>query len=128
MSQENVEIVRAAIEQWNRGEMDAVAFHPDVEWLPLRSATEGTYRGIAGIERFRADTEQTFGKFELRFELVDLGDQVLAWGTIEVQAAQSGIEMSIPTGGLVELRNGLIVRWEDFGSRENALQAAGLAE
>ena len=80
--------------------------------------------GIAGIERFRADTEQTFG----RFELVYLGDRVLAWGTIEVQAAQSGIEMSIPTGGLVEVRGGLIVRWEDFGSKENALQAAGLAE
>jgi ketosteroid isomerase-like protein len=123
MSQENVDLVRAGIERWNRGERDDVAFHPELEWLPHRSATEGTYRGLAGLARFRADTAETFDKFELRVELLDLGDQVLVWGRIDVRALQSGIEMSIPTGGLVEIRDGLIARWEDFGSKEQALEA-----
>jgi ketosteroid isomerase-like protein len=127
MSPANVELVRDLKEQWNRGERsDTPAFHPDVEFLPLRAATEGSYRGIAGIEKFVADTEQTFNKFELRTEVLDLGERVLAWGTIHVRARQSGIETDIPTGGLFDFRDGKIVRWEDFGSKEKALEAARL--
>jgi ketosteroid isomerase-like protein len=129
VSQENVEMLRDLKEQWNRGERsDTSAFHPDVEWRPLRAATEGAYHGIAGIERFVADTEQTFNKFELRTELLDLGERVLAWGTIHVRARQSGIETDITTGGLFDFRDGKIVRWEDFGSKEKALKAVGVKE
>jgi ketosteroid isomerase-like protein len=128
MSQENVDVVRDVMDSWNRGEMDLSSFHPDVEWLPRRTATEGPYRGIAGIERFIADTEQTFDKFELRQELLDLGERVLAWGPIHMRARQSGIETDIPTGGVFEFRDGKIMRWEDFGSKEKALKAVGLEE
>src|SRR5207237_2688737 len=128
MSQENVELVRGVMDSWNRGERDLSSFHPDVEWLPLRTATEGAYRGIAGIERFVADTEETFDKFELRQQLLDLGERVLAWGPIHVRARQSGIETDIPTGGLFEFRDEKIARWEDFGSKDAALKAVGLEE
>ena len=58
MSEENVEVLRSLVERWNTGDRkDMSAFHPDVEWLPLRVATEGAYRGIAGIERFIADEQ-----------------------------------------------------------------------
>ena len=126
MSQENVELARRVMESWNYGEPDFSAFHPDVEWLPLRTVTEGAYRGIAGIKRFIADTEETFDKFELRQEHLDLGERVLAWGPIHVRARQSGIETDIPTGGVLEFRDGKIVRWEDFGSKKRALEAVGL--
>jgi ketosteroid isomerase-like protein len=130
MSEENVELVRGVIDRWNRGERDLVrsSFHPDVEWLPLRAATEGPYRGIAGLERFIADTEETFDKFEMHFELLDLGERVLAWGKLHVRARQSGIETDIPTGGVFEFRDQKIVRWEDFGSEDEALNAVGLGE
>jgi hypothetical protein len=128
MSQENVELVLEAIERWNRGaRADTTLFHPAVEWLPLRVATEGSYHGIAGIERFNADTDEVFDKFELRCELLDLGTRVIAWGTIHVRARASGIETDIPVGGAVDFRDGKIVRWQDFGSKEKALEAVGLA-
>ena len=92
------------------------------------SPTEGPYRGIAGLERFIADTEETFDKFEMHFELVDLGERVLAWGKLHVRARQSGIETDIPTGGVFEFRDQKIVRWEDFGSEDEALKAVGLSE
>jgi len=123
MSQENVELLRETIDRWNRREVSLSAFHTDVEWLPMRVATEGVYRGIAGIERFLDDTEQVFDKFELRCELLDQGEQVLAWGTIHVRARSSGIETDIAIGGVAEFREGKIVRWEDFGSKDKALQA-----
>ena len=132
MSQENVELVRRMMDEWNRGEISETsirsAYHPDVEFLPLRAATEGAYRGLAGIEKFVADTREVFDKFEMRYKLRDLGERVLAWGTIHVRARQSGIETEIATGGVFEFRDGKIVRWEDLRSKEEALKAVGLAE
>jgi ketosteroid isomerase-like protein len=125
MSQENVKLLREAIDRWNRHEVSLSAFHADVEWLPMRVATEGVYRGIAGIERFLADTEEVFDKFELHCELLEQGEHVLAWGTIHVRARSSGIETDIAIGGVAEFREGKIVRWEDFGSKDKALQAIG---
>jgi ketosteroid isomerase-like protein len=103
-------------------------FHPDVEFLPLRTATEGVYHGIAGIERFVADTEETFETFESHYEYLDLGERVLAWGTIHVVARQSGIDTDIPVGTVVEFRDGKIVRLQAFNSKQKALKAMGLEE
>jgi hypothetical protein len=130
MSQENVELARRAVDDWNRGEFIGAKlrlyYHPDVEWLPLRAETEGAFHGIEGMERFWADTQEVFEKFELHYELLDLGERVLAWGEIHLRARGSGIETDIPFGGLVEFLDGKIVRWEDFGSKDKALKAVGL--
>jgi hypothetical protein len=130
MSATNVELLRRGIDEMIRvgiSEMNVrLYYHPDVEYLPLRSATEGAYRGLAGIERFNADTEEVFEKFEPHCEFVDLGERVLAWGVIHVRARGSGIETDIPTGGIFEFRADKIVRWEDFGSKDKALRAVGL--
>jgi ketosteroid isomerase-like protein len=132
MSQENVELVSRVFDDWKLGEVDEVEihspYHPDVEFLPLRAATEGAYRGIAGLEKFFADTDEIFDKFEFNYDLLDLGERLLAWGKIHLRARGSGIETDIPMGGVFEFREGKIVRWEDFGSRDKALRAVGLAE
>ena len=135
MSQENVALLRLLEDRTNRGQMSQMSdmeirsfFHPDVEFLPLRAATEGAYHGIAGIERFIADNEAVFEKFEPHQEFLDLDERVLTWGTIRVQARQSGIDMDIPVGGVVEFRDGKIVRWQAFGSKDAALKAVGLEE
>ena len=125
MSQENVEMVRSLQDAWNRGDTISPAdyYHPDLEFLPIRAATEGAYRGIAGIETFIADTLEVFDKFEMRYEFADLDERVLAWGVIHVRAIGSGIETEIESGGVFEFRDGKIVRWEDFGSKDKALAA-----
>jgi ketosteroid isomerase-like protein len=127
----NVELVSRVFDDWRLGEVDEIeirsVYHPDVEFKPLRAATEGTYRGIAGIETFVADTEEIFEKFDFHYELLDVGERVLAWGKIHVRARASGIETDIPMGGVFEFRDGKIVRWEDFGSKDKALEAVGLA-
>jgi SnoaL-like domain len=132
VSQENVELVRRLNEVVTRGEMNGMDFrsyfHPDVEFLPLRAATEGAYHGFSGIERFVADTEETFEIFEPHYEFLDLGEQLLAWGTIHVRARQSGIDTDIPVGNVVEFRDGKIVRWQSWESKEKALKAVGLKD
>ncbi len=132
MSQENVELVRRALEEWNRGERSEARVralrHPDVEFLPRRSATEGPYRGIEGVERFIADTDETFERFEQHYEVVDLGERVLVSGQIHVRARGSGIETDVPGACVLEFRDGKVVRWEDFGSKDKALEALGPQE
>jgi hypothetical protein len=130
MSQENIELLQRLRRDWNDGDptVDAGAYDADVVFLPRRAATEGGYRGLSGIEEFITDTFEVFDKFELHTDFKDLGDRVLAWGTIHVRARGSGIETGIETGGLFEFREGRILRWKDFGSKDKALEAAGLSE
>jgi hypothetical protein len=42
-----------------------------------------------------------------------------------VRARGSGIETDIGMGGVFDFRDGKIVRWEDFGSKDRALEAIG---
>ena len=97
----------------------------EVEWIPLRAATEGAYRGHAGLRRFVEDTLENFEEFEPHFEYREVsGGRVLAWGTIYARGRGSGVEIRVPFGGLFEVRDGKVTRWEDFGSRERALDVA----
>jgi ketosteroid isomerase-like protein len=139
MSEQNMEVVRQLFDAAERfGDADAGGrealdaalncLDPDLEWTPLRAATEGTYRGHQGFEQWLADTEESFESFETRSELRDLGGQVLAWGTLHVRGRGSGIDTEVPFGGIYDFRQGKILRWRDFGSKEQALKAAGRAE
>jgi hypothetical protein len=132
VSQENVDLLRRLNDGMSRGEMNEMDFrsffHPDVEFVPLRAATEGAYHGISGIERFVTDTDETFEKFEPHFEYLDLRERVLVWGTIHVGARQSGIDTDIPVGAVVEFRDGKVVRLQAFDSKKNAFKAVGLEE
>ena len=127
MSLENLETVRAVLEAVNRWDAEGSLryFDPDVELIPRRSATEGSYRGHAGIVRFRADTLEMFDAFDVRYEVCELGDRVLWWGTVHVHGRGSDIETEIPLASVVEFRNGKISRWESFGSKAEALNAVG---
>jgi ketosteroid isomerase-like protein len=129
MSEADIEFLRRWVAAFNAGEelpLEEI-FDPEVEWLPLRSATEGAYRGLSGVEAFFEDNEEIFDRVEWRHEYEDLGDRVLVWGHNHIRAKGSGLEMDVEIGGLMEFRDGKIVRWKDFGSKQKALEAAGQA-
>ncbi len=130
MSRENVELVRALVARFlELTEEDFAAYlDPDVEVIALRSVTEGAYRGYAGLRRFQADNASTFEKFEQRYDVREVGERVLATGTIRVRGAGSGIEMDIPAHIVIEFRDGRISRWHAFGLKAEALEALGLEE
>src|SRR2546423_15641975 len=76
-----------------------------------------------------ADNQENFERFEPDYRDVrDLGDRVLAIGTIRVRGRGSGVETDIPAAGIATFNeDGRLVRWEDFRERHLALEAAGLA-
>ena len=131
MSQENMRVFEKAMLAASRGDMEAFLRHvdEDIVWIAARSAVEGAYRGHDGIRRFFADNDESFDVFEPDFrEVRDLGDRILAVGTIHIRARGSTVETDIPVAGVFTFRRGKLLRWEDFRERRLALAAVGLSE
>jgi ketosteroid isomerase-like protein len=132
MSSENVELVRAALQQFNREGIDAVArnIHPDFETTtPSSLAVEpDTYRGPEGIRRWMDAWGDTMD--EIRFEvdeLIDAGDRVIAMTRLMARSASTGIELEQGVAMVWTLRNGRAVRMDPYATRDEALAAAGIA-
>src|SRR5436190_5707077 len=133
MSEENVQIFRRGTDALERGTLDDALIEeiidPDVIFEPLRAPVSGGYRGHEGMRQFIADTAESFDVFRFdRPDIRDLGDRVLAIGTLHIRARQSGIEMDVPTAGIATYRDGRLIHWKDYGDKSQALEAAGLSE
>ena len=123
--------MRAAIEAMNRRDIDAVLvdLHPEVRFEHRLAALRGSSVGIAGVRRWFADLVENFDAWHIHLEDVrDLGDRVLALGTIRATGAESGVETELPLAILARLREGLVIDFVDYGDRAQALEAAGLSE
>jgi ketosteroid isomerase-like protein len=133
MSQQNVAVVRRALEAFERGDLEEMLSQIDSE-AELHSAIIGgaegnAYRGHEGFRRWYADSYETFEyfKFELS-EVRDLGDRVLTLGHVKARGRESGAEIDSPMGWVYTVRRGKLVKAEGFLSRAEALEAAGLQE
>jgi ketosteroid isomerase-like protein len=131
MSQENVDTFRRGTDAISNGDPLDIpeTVHPEAVFEPLRSGTEGPFEGHEGMRRFIADTEEMFELFQISYtDIRDLGDRVLAIGTIRMRSRGSGIEADVPSAAVVEFRDGLLWRYKDYGDARLALSAAGLRE
>jgi ketosteroid isomerase-like protein len=131
MSQENVDAFRRGTDAISRGDLLDITetVHPEAVFEPLRSGTEGAFVGHEGMRRFLADTEDMFEIFQASYtDVRDLGERVLAIGSIRMRARGSGVETDVPTAAIVEYRDGLLWRYKDYGQARQALTAAGLRE
>ena len=127
----NVDVVYELVDAINRADLEAIlaVYDPDVDYRPLRAPIQGAYTGHAGIREWWVDTEENFAAFRLEAEEIrDIGDErVLAAGKLHVRGKGSGVEASVPSASLIAFRDGLIVALKDYGDREKAREAAGLA-
>jgi uncharacterized protein len=131
MSQENVEIVKAAYVAWNAGDMEALAelADPDVDWIPDSRVGQGPIRGRGNIIRFFMEQAEVFEEFRAEPERFwDTDDKVLVFVRTTGRGAASGAGFDIRIAHLWTLRDGLLVRGEGHASRAEALEAAGLSE
>jgi len=129
MSQEIVDAFRRGTDAINGGGLELESIHPDVVFEPLRSRTEGAFVGHEGMRRFVADTEEMFEVFQASYpDVRDLGESVLAIGSIRMRGKVSGVETDVPTAVIAEFRDGLLWRFKDYGDARSALRAAGVRE
>ena len=130
MSQETVDVFQRGTEAINRGDLDIPAFvHPEAVFEPRRSHTEGAFVGHEGMRRFIEDTEEMFEVFQVSYtDVRDLGDRLLAIGSIRMRARVSGVEADVPTAVIVVFRDGLLWRFNDYGDERSALRADALRD
>ena len=131
MSQENVEIVRAAFEAFNRGDLDAalqaVAQDAELDW----SRALGPYRGILRLDQFRhflGDFRSTFEsvRFEAH-EFLDADEDIDVPFTGHIRG-RDGIETTARGVLVCAVRDGPVVRVCLYQQKHDALEAAGLRE
>jgi ketosteroid isomerase-like protein len=138
MSQENVEIVRRAIEAFNRHGVESLVsgsfYSPEIVFDPSSAGIPGTgvYHGLDEIGAFFE--EDWFGAFPFEEweldveELIDHGDQVIAMTRQRGRGASSGVAAELELANIFTLRDGEILRLDLYRDREKALEAAGLRE
>ena len=132
MSQENVEIVQAAFEAWNAGDMDAVreAYHPDAMIVRgLEGWPEGSEPtvGREAIMRFFENVRQAWDVDTLEpVKFIDAGDRVV--GRFVWHGAGRGPEARMEFSQVFTLRKGKVFLSEYFWNHAEALEALGLSE
>jgi hypothetical protein len=133
MSQENVEVIRKAIEARNRDLDEWVTFFdPGVRSSDVLIAV-GMRTETQGIDELRSHAEkweEAFDEFRAEIvELVDLGEQlVLAEVRFHGQGEASGASVTVGQVDFYRVREGLITEYRSgYHSRQEALEAAGLS-
>jgi ketosteroid isomerase-like protein len=123
MSQENVEIVRRFLS----AEVDEAMPYadPEIVWNPIEELpTRGHEAVRASLDHWKAEWEDYEVVPE---EFVDSGDRVVATVCLRGRGRGSGIPIDARFYDVYTLRDGKIVRMDQFSERSEALEAAGLS-
>jgi ketosteroid isomerase-like protein len=128
MSQENVEVVRAAFQAFERGDMEdllrrcdeSIAITQDAELLGASREQHG-HDGV--LEAF-AIWPELWDDFRVEIlSVTDKGDQVMVRTLNHGRGKDSGAEVEMPFTFLFTLRAGKITAWRIFMREEDALEA-----
>ena len=131
ISEQNVEIIRAAIDAINRGDWEAVLKDADPDFEFDLSRAVGPVQGVFKLDQTRGLLEEFFGMWEaVRWEIDELrevGDHVAA-STTNYLRGRDGIEVTARTPWVWTFRDGSIVRQCVYQEWQEALEAVGLSE
>jgi len=133
MSEENIELMRRIAEAANKTDPSALRelLAPGVFWKVTETAPDlvGTYHGIAEVQGFFARWDQAWEEWDWEYpEMRAVGDTVLARMHLWGRGRSSGVESENDLWQLWTFRGGKVIYYEDFPTREQALEAAGLVE
>jgi uncharacterized protein len=133
MSQAKVEMLKEAIDAFNRRDIDSLMAlaTPDFEWFGalLGKVEGGSYHGREGMERYFADAADTWEEFRsVADEFRDLDDRVLALGRMEGRGKGSGAPVDAPFGVVFHFRGDKVSHARSYLDQGEALRAAGLSE
>lgn len=140
MAQTNVEVVLAAHKAVNQRDPDAfiTCLSADVEWDDTPQGSFDPFPGLRGTYRGREEVREWFveaflenwDSFTVRVEeIIDApGDLVLNGFLLIARGKASGVETEVRGWQLLRLARGKIASRQVYGTRAEALKAAGLSE
>jgi ketosteroid isomerase-like protein len=133
MSAENVEVVRALFDAWNRGgEDDAVLdfYDPDAVYYSREDEPDtGVYRGRAAIRELMRMWRDMFSDFSFDVdEYIDAGDTLVMPGSVRIRAHGSSADIREPYNWVAKMRDGRVLEVHEYRTKGEALEAVGRAE
>ena len=133
MSHQDLEIVRSAIEAWNRRDAERWLSYaaPEIEWIPAGPAAveRPVYRGYAEAASGFESVWQTWEEFRFEeSEVRDLDGSVLCLGRVKMKGAASHVELDQEFALHFVLRDGKFVTVQAFLAWHDALANVGLEE
>ena len=129
MSQEIPQRWRVLYSAVTSGDLDRVMefFHDDVEYL-AREESEPIH-GRDAVRRYFEGWLDTWDSFQAEpTEFLARGDHVVVGEAFKGRGKESGVEVAMQGWSVSLLRDGQIVRRDEFLDRAEALEAAGLSE
>ena len=131
MSEENVEIVRAAIDAFNQRAWDAALKDAAPGSEADLSRAIGPMHGVYSLDqmrRFMDDLAENWESLRIEpHEFIEAGEHVVVPWTIHA-AGRDGIEVQGRVTWTFTIREGAVERVCMYQERQEALQAAGLTE
>jgi ketosteroid isomerase-like protein len=133
MSQEDVQVVRALFEAWERGGLDAAAelWDPEIDWRAAQGALDdaGPIQGRDAMRGYLQDWLEDFDDLALEpEEFIDAGARVVVVQKMRGRAKGSGVETELRFAVVYTIRDGKVVMGREYWTREEALEAAGRSE
>jgi ketosteroid isomerase-like protein len=135
VSQQNVEVVRTLIEQWNAGDRDlersSEYLDPAIELeSPLSSLAGEPYRGYSGIERWMRDLDEQFAEWAINVDEVrHVRETVVTIVTVNARGRASGAPLEFDAAAVFNFgRDHKLIRVHIHPDVEEALKAVGLSK
>jgi ketosteroid isomerase-like protein len=128
MSESNVEVVRRLFELYASGGIEAAleVMDEDIEIVipPEVSAEPDEYHGHEGARRYFAGFDGMLEDIRYEaFELIPLGEHVLARSQLGGRGVSSGLEVSLKTFVVHTVAGGKVTRVVPYGDMESARQS-----
>ena len=129
MSEENVELVRDAIEAFNRGNLEWLLERIDddfvFDWTRSMSPLSGIYRGPDGVAEFIREQWNTFEEFAIEpLDYIDRGRHVVVPNTLRARG-RDGIQVSVTNAHVYTVESNRPVGVVMYQQLAEALAAAG---
>jgi ketosteroid isomerase-like protein len=122
MSERDVEIVRGLFEAYNRGEPAWELLHPGVVW---NAVDEEPQHGPDAVRAYMERWESPWEELEtIAEEFAELGERVVVTVLFRGRGQASGAEVETRLYEVFELRDGLLLRMDEFSDRAEALEFA----
>jgi ketosteroid isomerase-like protein len=133
MSEENVDLIRKAVEAFNSEGPEAAGqkfLSDDVEFHdPPDAPSPRVARGREAVRKqFNAFNETWEQHTTEPQQIRPMGADKVLLVSVEHFTGRDGIKLEAPSASVFTLRDRKVIRWEAFWDRERALEAAGLSE
>jgi ketosteroid isomerase-like protein len=130
MSEENVETVRRAFAEYNRGDVEGALeeWAPDAvwDWSNGHGFDARVYRGRDEIRKFWQQRGAAWEETRVEIvDLVDVGDDRVVVENIGYVRGRDGIEVEARSAWLITFRDGQQVSLKLYQTRQDALEAVG---